>query len=148
MQNGWCKYIKEVAQDGRQALSDHISVMCTYVLKDLASNNSKKFTYFKMDVTLANTIEIIADIEGKWLRYQQAHRDAWVNWDLAWGRVKAILQQEKKRKTEIKRREELDDSLQRLRVVVETNFSQEVADAFYAIEQATRKQDMLKIIQL
>lgn len=101
-----------------------------------------------MDSTLVNTAELEASIVEKWLSFQQNERDPKINWDLAWGEVETILQQEKKKQANLWRRWELGDKLQNLRIAVETDHSPEAVEALSKAEQEARHKVMQDTIRL
>lgn len=62
--------------------------------------------------------------------------------------IKRILQQEKRKQTDICSRCEKSNEFQRQRIVVETVHSEEAAAALSEVEMAAREQYMVKVIQL
>lgn len=74
-----------IEQDGRQTLSDHIPVTVIFVLNENPLPPGKRSRYYKMDVNLISTQEIVETIEEHWAAYHVEYRDPRINWDLGWG---------------------------------------------------------------
>lgn len=146
--NEWCKFVKEIIHEGKQTLYDHIPVTYTFILKEERESRRKRSSYFKMDTNLVNIDEIEEGIEKLWEEHQILGRDPKINWDLAWARIKRVMQKEKRKQAEIKNKCEKAEELQRRRIVVETDHNIVAAKALGRAKIEARKLDMMEIIRL
>lgn len=101
-----------------------------------------------MDHKIINSEELEENINKIWTNYQLAHWDPRANWDLAWGVIKKIFQQEKKNQVEYRKRWERGNKLQRLRIVVEIDQRPETLDQLSKVEIEAHRIDMQDAIQL
>lgn len=58
----WCSFVKFVEHDGQEALSDHIPITTTLVIKESFATTRRRGTYLKMDANILDDPEILRQV--------------------------------------------------------------------------------------
>ncbi|KAL3693816.1 hypothetical protein R1sor_007467 [Riccia sorocarpa] len=91
----WCDSIKQVKHYSDQLLSDHIPISMDLQLVQDDDANWKPRSYFKMNSSLFHKPEVLEAVKETWEEHPPFCRSSQKKWELAWGRVKQILRQER-----------------------------------------------------
>ncbi|KAL3694948.1 hypothetical protein R1sor_008599 [Riccia sorocarpa] len=91
----WCDSIKQVKHYSDQLLSDHIPNSMDLQLVQDDDTNWKPRSYFKMNSRLFHKPEVLEAVKETWKEHPPFCRSSQKKWELAWGRVKQILRQER-----------------------------------------------------
>lgn len=128
-------------------LSDHIPVVCTFALTKPQQSGVRKSSYYKMDVSIIDSQDMLSRIEEVWQAQLVVNRDARVIWDLARADIRRFLQSEQKKRNEQRKLRQPGEELQRMRILVGENSTTENTDKLREVEdeiRAIEHQDAIK----
>lgn len=122
-------------------LSDHIPVVCIFVLQSQQLNGARKSLYFKMDANLIDSTEMWEKIEGQWRSQMSVNRDARINWDLAWAATRRLLQTEQKKRKEQRNQRNPGEELQQIHIQVGRNPSTDNINKLRVVDNEIRERE-------
>ncbi|KAL3686920.1 hypothetical protein R1sor_013229 [Riccia sorocarpa] len=93
----WCHLIKKVKHHSDQLLSDHIPIALELQLLQDDDCNWRPRSYFKMAGHLVEKPHVLQAVKDVWDDHPPFCRSRQKRWELAWGRVKQVLREEKRK---------------------------------------------------
>ncbi|KAL3697957.1 hypothetical protein R1sor_012033 [Riccia sorocarpa] len=140
----WCEQINQVEHHSGQLLSDHIPIALELQLVQNDDSNWRPRSYFKMNRALLERPGVLQNLKELWGDHPVFCRSIQKKWELAWGRIKQALKEEKeKERAEGRDSEDTKREVEELRIRAESEeLSTEAKEILRFKEDELRNQEL------